>query len=99
MARLVFALCQLVNSWIEPSLHGLNFFLEIFYGDLFLLFLSYSAARVIAVDASSAHMRIDEWRPTASTFCPLSLPRKKSVAVILKTKLKSTIFREFPGYW
>ena len=38
-------------------------------------------------------------RPTASTLCPLSLPRKESVAVTLKTKLKRTIFREFPGYW
>ena len=25
--------------------------------------------------------------------------RKKSVAVMLKTKLKRTIFRQFPGYW
>ena len=30
MARLVFVLCQPVHSCIEPSLHGLDFFLEIF---------------------------------------------------------------------
>ena len=39
------------------------------------------AAHVIAVDESSAHVCIDEWRPTASTLCPLSLPRKKAQAV------------------
>ena len=31
MARLVFVLCQPVYSCIEPSLHGLDFFLEIFF--------------------------------------------------------------------
>ena len=30
----------------------------------------------------------------SALLCPLSLPRKNSVAVTLKTKLKRTIFRE-----
>ena len=56
--------------------------------------------RQLAVNASSYPSTCaDEWRPTASTLCPLSLPRKESVAVTLKTKLKRTIYREFPGYW
>ena len=37
MARLVFVLCQPVHSCIEPSLHGLDFFLEIFLWRLNLL--------------------------------------------------------------
>ena len=35
-----------------------------------------------AVDALSAHLCIDEWRPTASMLCLLSLPHKKAQAVI-----------------
>ena len=31
MVRLVFVLCQPVHSCIEPSLQGLDFFLEIFF--------------------------------------------------------------------
>ena len=58
---------------------------------------------VIAVDASSVHVCIDKWHPTASMLCPLSLPCKKNrrneIVVTLKTKLKMHILREFPGYW
>ena len=32
-AHLVFVLCQSVHSCTEPSLHGLDFFLEIFFDD------------------------------------------------------------------
>ena len=35
MAFLVFVLCQPVHSCIEPSLHGLDFFLEIFLWRLY----------------------------------------------------------------
>ena len=31
MVLLVFVLCQPVHSCIEPSLHGVDFFLEIFF--------------------------------------------------------------------
>ena len=59
--------------------------------------------RQVAVNASIIlsypSMCTNEWRPTASTLCPLSLPCKKLVAVMLKTKLERTIFREFLGYW
>ena len=52
-------------------------------------------AHVIVVDESSAHMMcIDEWRPTASTLCPLSLPRKKVQTVspsYAQSKAKKTI--------
>ena len=34
MALFVCVLCQPVHSCIEPSLHQLDFFLEIFYGDI-----------------------------------------------------------------
>ena len=89
MALLVCVLFQPVHSCIEPSLHGLDLFLEIFLWrlNLFLdtlIILLLGAAHVIAVDESSAHvMCIDEWRPTTSILCPLSLPRKKAQAVSL----------------
>ena len=35
----------------------------------------------MVVDASSTHVCINEWRPTVSTLCPLSLPHKKVQAV------------------
>ena len=37
------------------------------------------AAHALAIDASSLHVCTDEWLPTASTLCPLSLSCKKSV--------------------
>ena len=54
------------------------------------------AAHVIALMRHPRHVCIDEW--PAYTLCPLSLPRKKPVAVMLKTKLKRTMFREFSDY-
>ena len=85
MALLVCVLCQPVHSCIEPSLHMLDFFLEIFYEGLFLFFfdknlltIRYVVPPTIAVDASFSHVRTDEWLPTASTLCTLSLPHKKS---------------------
>ena len=79
VARLVFVLCQPMHSCIEPSLHGLDFFLEIFYGELFLFFfdnnlLLRGTAHIIAVDASSAHVSIDDWHHFM--LCPLSLSAK-----------------------
>ena len=79
VARLVFVLCQPEHSWIEPSLHGLDFLLEIFYGELFLFFfdnnlLLRGTAHVIAVDASSAH--VSNWLMASFMLCPLSLPWK-----------------------
>ena len=44
-------------------------------------------AHVITVDASSAHMCIDEWRPAASMLCPLSLLCKKIAGV--RSQLRS----------
>ena len=47
-------------------------------------------------------MCIDEWRPTTSILCPLSLPRKKAQVVspsYAQSKAKNTIPREFHGYW
>ena len=81
-----FVLCQPVHSCIEPSLHGLDFFLEIFLETCFCSFLIIifsnllcGTAHIIAVDASSAHMCIDEWCPTASTTLPpQSSPQKIS---------------------
>ena len=55
-------------------------------------------AYVLAVDASSAHVCIDEWRPTASTPVFPAKNRRSEIAVTLNTKLKRTIFIEFPGY-
>ena len=71
--------------------------------NLLTIILLRGAAHVIAVDESSAHvMCIDEWRPTTSTLCPLSLSRKKSQAVspsYAQSKAKKTIPGEFHGYW
>ena len=88
-----FLLCTLsVSAFIEPPLHQLDFFLEIFSMETsfcsFLIKLHvisfnslFGATNTLAVDASSSHVCTDEWRPTASTFCPLSLPYKKARVV------------------
>ena len=55
--------------------------------------------RQLAVNASSYPSTCADECVQQLAHCPLSLPRKESVAVTLKTKLKRTIFREFPGYW
>ena len=39
------------------------------------------AAHTLVINVSSSHVRIDEWLPTASTFCPLSLFSKKVQSV------------------
>ena len=78
-------LSQPVHSCIGTSLHQLDFFLEIFYGDLFLFFfdkisffqLLCGATHILIIDVSSSHVCTNEWHPTASTLCPLSLPNKK----------------------
>ena len=41
------------------------------------------AAHTHAVDVSFLHVCTNEWLPTASTLCPLSLPSKKAQAVSL----------------
>ena len=43
LALLVCVLCQPVHSCIERSLHGLDFFLEIFYGDFVIIYMVYSS--------------------------------------------------------
>ena len=59
------------------NLHGLDFFLEIFW-DLFLFFFDNNLLTICYVvhprnrdwcATSSTHVCIDEWRPTASTLC------------------------------
>ena len=42
-----------------------------------------------------AHACTDEWCTTVVHSAPLSLSRKKSVAVMLKMKLKRTLFRKY----
>ena len=89
MALLVFVRCQPVHSCIEPSLHGLDFFLEIFLWRLdsaffdtnLLTILLHGAAHVIPIDESSVHMCIDKWPPTARMLYPLSLPCKRAQAI------------------
>ena len=84
-----------VHSCIETSLHQLGFFLEIYLRRIVsVLKISYivifrGAAHALAVNASSAHVCTDEWRPTAirpphsQPLYPLtvSLPRKKVQAI------------------
>ena len=101
MALLVCVLCQPVHSCIEPSLHGVDFFLEIFlwrFVSVLLIFnnLLCGTAHVIAVDVLSAHACVDKWCPTTSTLCPLSLPHKKVVAQLCsKQSSKGTSSENF----
>ena len=57
----LYSVSQLVHC-IEPSLQGLDLFLEIFLWILVFVYILRGTAHIIAVDASC----IDEWRPTAS---------------------------------
>ena len=84
MALLVFVLCQPVHSCIEPSQHGLDFFLEIFLWRLVSVFLiKYfnnllcGTAHVIAVDARVLTNGVQQ--PVRSST--LSLPHKKAQVV------------------
>ena len=45
--------------------------------------LLHDAIYALVIDASFLHVCFNEWRPTASTLCPLSLPCKKAQAVSL----------------
>ena len=46
-----------------------------------MLNLLRSATHTLAIDASSLHVYTNEWLPTASTLCPLSLSREKAQVV------------------
>ena len=46
----------------------------------FLIRSLHGATHALAVDASSLHVCTDEWHLTASTFCTISLSRKKAQA-------------------
>ena len=89
---------------IEPSLHKLDFFLEIFLWRLVsVLFFAFNllcgAAHAHLVDESSLHMCTNEWRPTASTLCPLSLPRNKVQAVNLSYPQSKAQMHHPQSYW
>ena len=85
-AVLVYVLCQPVHSCIEPSLHQLDFidsflwrfvsifFIEKYFNNLLCLLLTH-----LQLMCHPSHVCTDEWLPTASTLCPLSLSHKKSV--------------------
>ena len=108
MALLVCVLCQPVHSCIEPSLHGLDFFLEIFLWRLVsvlfdtcnnLIFVTHCRPRNCGWSARDVHWRMAS---TTSTHCPLSLLRKKAQAVspsYAQNKALKNIPREFHGYW
>ena len=66
---LFFAFCQPVHSFIKPSLHGLDFF--------FWLFVTWCRPRNCGLCVMHPCTCVDKWRLTASTLCPLSLPRKE----------------------
>ena len=56
---------------------------------------------MLVVDVSFLHACTNKWHPTASTLCPLSLPRKKAQAVSLsytQSKAQMNHPREFPDY-
>ena len=54
------------------------------------------ATQALAVDAPSLHMCTNEWFPTASTFCPLSLPCKKYKWYVPVTLKQSSIDQTTP---
>ena len=109
IAHLVFVLCQPVHSCIEPSLWA-RVLLEIFYGDLFLSFFDNSLLTFVTrycprnCDWCVIHTHVHRRMASNSQYAlpPRSSPQKNhrsEVAVMLKTKLKRHILREFPGYW
>ena len=79
-----------VSQWIHaltyPYIHWVDFFRHIFMETCFCSFLINffnllcGAAPALVVDASSSHVCTDEWHPTVSMLCPLSLPCKKSAS-------------------
>ena len=73
-----------------------------FLMNFFQFFLLRSVTHAHVADASSPHVCTDEWHSTASTLCPLSLPRKKAKAVspsYAQIKAQMDHPREFPNYW
>ena len=93
------------HSCIEPSITWARFLLQIFLWRLVSVFFHSNlltivtcTAHIIVVNAPSVYVCINNWWPTASMLCPLSLHHKK-ITGTLKTKLKRPILREFPGYW
>ena len=94
MALLVYVLCQPVHSCVEPSLHQLDFLLEIFFMETFFFDKNLNnfvtqAAHTLAVDALSLHM-CTNWLPTASTLCPLLIVfLQKSSSSTCKSQLRS----------
>ena len=105
VALLAFVLCQPVHSLSHPYMGQISF-KKSFNGDCTFLIKIFNfcytvyTTHTIAVDVSSSHVCIDEWLPTASTLCPLSLLCKKAqVPVAVKAKLKWSIPREFHDYW
>ena len=73
--------CVLCHSYIEPSLHQLDLFLEIFswrlVSDKFLS-ICYVVPPINMQFVSSTHVCTDEWHPTCSqyTLPPQSSPQK-----------------------
>ena len=94
------------HSCIEPSLHGLDFFFEIFLwrfvSDKNLLTICYAVPCTHIIAMHHPCICVDKWLPTASTLCPLSLSCKKAQAVspsYAQSKAQRTISREFCDYW
>ena len=102
---LVYFVSQCIHACIEPSLHGVNFFLEIcLWSDLFLFLIKIflrSAAHALTVDASSAHVCIMASN-SQYTAPSVYLPRKKSQALspsYAQSEDQLTISREFHDCW
>ena len=94
-------LCTLsASASIHPPIPTFGrFLLEIFLNFLFLLLLLCGAAHALAVDVSSAHVHQQNGVQQLIHSVPTIEKRWSYVAVMLKTKCKSIIPREFPGYW
>ena len=76
----VYIASQCIHALSHPYISLRNLFGDSFL-DKFPPNLSHGVAHTHAVDVSSSHVCIDEWRPTASTLCLFSLPRKKTHAI------------------
>ena len=92
-------LCTLSASaymhWANPTASRSlfrNFFMDTCFCSFLIEIFSNllcGATHIIAVGESSMHMCIDEWFPTASALCTLSLCRKKKTATVSSSYAQS----------
>ena len=87
---------NILSQKLHPSPHLFDFWKKYILKFLVCAQFVRSTTHTLATDASSPHVCTDEWLPTASTLCPLSLSRKKAQAVSPSYAQKSKAQMDHP---